>query len=101
MNQINIFRFIDYWIGVPLCFLLTAFYYLRKLWSHFFIRPCLEPKKILIIKLAELGAIVYAYPLFKKINEDYPRAKIYVITFHKNREILELFDESIKIEQLI
>ena len=101
MGIIDLFRSIDFWVGIPLCLLLSPVAYLHRSWLRFFTRHPLDPKNILVIKLAELGAVVQAYPFFKKIEEDYPQAKVYVLTFAKNREIFELFDGFLKIEEVI
>lgn len=72
MGIIDLFRCIDFWVGIPLCLLLSPVAYLRRWWLRFFARSPAVPKKILVIKLAELGAVVQAYPFFKKIEEEYP-----------------------------
>ncbi len=101
MGIIDLFRCIDFWVGIPLCLLLSPIAYLRRWWLRLFARGPVVPKKILVIKLAELGAVVQAYPFFKKIEEDYPQAKVYVLTFAKNMEIFELFDGFLKDKEVI
>ncbi len=82
-------RFIDRWIGIPLC----AFFHFLSLFSRLFPfgskkkKTC---KKILFIKLSELGSIILAYPLLKKIKEEYPKAKLFFLTFKVNRPVFEV-----------
>lgn len=97
---IALLRLIDFWVGVPLCFVLT---YMRRgyRWvTRLIIRP--RPvKKILVIKLAELGAIVLAYPFFKELGKNYPDAEIYALTFKKNEGVFTLLDNAVSFERII
>lgn len=99
MKTFDLFRAIDRWVGIPLCAFFSLFAPLKWLWIRVF--PPRPFKKILIIKLIEIGAVVHAYPFLKKIQEDYPAAEIYILTFSKNREIFNLFSRSLKIKEII
>ena len=96
----NVLRWIDLWMGVLLCALLTPVHYLRQ-WSGLCIHRSSTPKRILIIKLVELGAVIHAYPFLKKLRKDHPHAKIYILTFSKSKEIFQLLDEFLKIEETL
>jgi len=101
MKTIDLFRFIDRWVGTPLCLLFSLLTPLQRWWLRVFPRNPSHPPKILVIKLVEIGAVVHAYPFFKKIREEFPSAEIYVLTFKKNLEIFELFKDSINTKQII
>ena len=78
-------RRIDYYVGTIICFIFSIYYKLFKKQS----RP-LEPKRILIILLSEMGALVLGYPMFHRLKEQYPDASLHVMLFEKNREVVEL-----------
>lgn len=90
--NIEIMRYVDYWLGVPLCFLFSSLNYILKI-------ICLGtkrenvPQKILFIKLSELGTIILAYPLLKRVKEQYLTAELFFVTFEKNRSIFTLLGE--------
>lgn len=85
--NINFQRTVDRCVGIPLCGLLS-------LWQRF--RPVPTPRQhvraVLVILLSEMGSLVLAYPMFRKIKEKYPDASLYVMVFEKNRELLELLN---------
>lgn len=87
--KIEMMRRIDYWLGLPICFLLSGFNFLAKVFSFRAKRKNL-PSKILFIKLSELGAIALAYPLFMRIKEECPSAELFFVTFEKSRDIFKL-----------
>jgi ADP-heptose:LPS heptosyltransferase len=51
-----------------------------------------EPSRILIILLSEMGSLVLAQPMFRRIREKYPDASVHVLLFEKNREILDIME---------
>lgn len=87
--NIEIMRLLDYWLGVPLCFLFSIFEGVAKI-----VNPRKKTgnsaRKILFIKLSELGAIILAHPLLKKVKDTYPDAELFFVTFEKNRGVFEL-----------
>lgn len=89
--QIELMRQVDYYLGVPLCFLLSGANYLARLFS-FQRNKTVCPRKILLIKLSEMGGIILAYPLIKKMQEEFPRAEIHFLTFQKNKPLFELWE---------
>lgn len=52
-----------------------------------------RPKKILVILLSEMGSLVLARPMFRRIREKYPEAEVFVLLFARNREVLDLLGE--------
>jgi ADP-heptose:LPS heptosyltransferase len=78
-------RIIDRYLGTVICKIFSLFY-------RFFPKES-EPgeiKKILIILLSEMGALVLAYPMFRRLQEKFPDAELHVMLFEKNREVAEL-----------
>jgi lipopolysaccharide heptosyltransferase II len=78
-------RFIDRYAGTLICRILSVYYRLFKKEP-----AAVEPQKILIILLSEMGALVLAHPMFQRLKEKYPRAELYVMLFEKNREVVDL-----------
>ena len=101
METYDLFRAIDRWIGVPFCIIFSALMPFKRLWIHLFHKKSSVPQRILVIKLVEIGAVIHAYPFFKKIEEEFPSAEIYILTFAKNLEVFELFKESTHIKKII
>lgn len=91
--KINRARKIDFLVGMPLCFLLSAIENTQK---SFFYRPKpltkISPKKIILLELSEMGSAILAYPLIEKVKEKYPSAEIYFWIFKENSEVIGLFN---------
>ncbi|MDD5059984.1 MAG: glycosyltransferase family 9 protein [Candidatus Omnitrophica bacterium] len=89
--NIKIMRYIDYWLGSPLCFLLSGYnWFLKKI--SFPGKKDRVPERILFIKLSEMGAIILAYPLLRFIKKQYPCSELFFLTFKDNRDIFKLLD---------
>lgn len=84
-------RKLDFWLGIPVCALVSFFVCCRA-----FIRrekkETRSVKRVLFIKLSELGAIILSYPLIKAIKTDFPSAELFFVTFHKNKGVFKLLD---------
>lgn len=78
-------RAADRFIGVPICAVLSAVHRL-------FGRPQVlgRPRSILVILLSEMGSLVLAEAMFSRLRSRYPEARIHVLLFAKNREVLDL-----------
>ena len=83
--KVNTQRLIDRYLGTIICRIFSVYYRFRKKES----KP-VEIKKILIILLSEMGALVLAYPMFQRLKEKFPDATLHVMLFEKNREVAEL-----------
>ena len=83
--NVNTQRLIDRYVGTIICRIFSLFY-------RFFPNESKpgEIKKILVILLSEMGALVLAYPMFRRLKEKFPDAVLNVIVFEKNREVAEL-----------
>lgn len=80
-------RYIDRYIGVPICKLLSG---VNRIISN---EPDgIPPRHILVILLSEMGSLVLAHPMFMRLKAQYPDATLHVLMFAKNREVLDLLD---------
>jgi len=89
--NVNLMRAIDYWLGIPLVFLLTVVYRLQRL-IGLARSPAGRPRNILFIQLAEMGTMVVAYPSLKKARELYPDATLHFLCFTQIRPSVEMLD---------
>jgi ADP-heptose:LPS heptosyltransferase len=78
---------VDRWLGIPLCFVLT---YLRGLLGRSTPPASAPLRNILVVKLAEQGSTVLAYPALRRAVELVGRDNVYFITFEDNRFILDV-----------
>lgn len=87
MNE-NTSRRLDLLVGIPLCWLLTQWLRLKRLFRS---RPLdSPPRKILFIKLAEMGAIVLTMPAFEAARRKVGRENLYCLMLAGNRDIHDL-----------
>lgn len=83
-------RFIDYWLGIPLCFLIWLWH---KTIGQCLFRPSLKsPKKMLFIELSEMGSTILAYPALVRAQREFNGAEIYFLIFKKNVASVELLN---------
>ena len=82
--KLQTMRFVDYWIGIPLCFLATQ-------WLRLFgqSRGPDKPERILFIELSEMGSTVLANPAVRKARRELD-AEIFFLIFECNAESLRL-----------
>lgn len=87
--QTRTMRFIDAWVGKPLCWMLTLqnriSMGLRGALTH-----AAPPQKILFVKLEEQGALVVAVPAIRRAAAMVGSENLYFVTFDENRRILDL-----------
>ena len=85
-------RFIDRWAGIPLCFVTGLWSWIiniRKAKSDNYLNQD-SPEIIIFIGLAEIGALVVAYPAIKEAREKYPNSRVCFITAPVGLETLQL-----------
>lgn len=80
-------RKLDRILGTVICRGLSLFNLRRRLPA-----AAANVNKILIILLSEMGSLVLAYPMFRRIRKLYPNASTHVLLFKKNREMLEILN---------
>lgn len=86
MNQ-DFQRFVDRWVGIPLCAVLSLVLAIRRWFGRAEPAP---PRNILVVLLSEMGSLVLAYPMLLALQKRYPEAKLHALMFAKNREVIEL-----------
>jgi ADP-heptose:LPS heptosyltransferase len=85
--KVDTMRKVDYFVGVPLCFVGTIMKRLSALFTTH--RDDSVPKNILLIELSEMGSTILADPAMQKLKRVL-NANIYFAIFKKNRPSLEL-----------
>lgn len=83
--KVDTMRKIDYYAGVPLCFLLTLWFWLLRL-----VKPVNKttPRKVLLIELSEMGSAILVDPAMRKLQQH--GAELYFLIFRKNAASLNL-----------
>ncbi len=89
--NIHAVRRIDFWVGVPLCFLLTLVDKTLRLFSFKGDGKDI-PNNILFIKPSEMGGIILSLPLLRRIQKDYPEAQMFFLTFESNKGLFDVLD---------
>ncbi|MBI4524221.1 MAG: glycosyltransferase family 9 protein [Deltaproteobacteria bacterium] len=85
-------RRIDYHVGIPVCFLLTAIVKLQRLFNFKSPQPREKPRNVLFIELVEMGSTVIAYPAMRELKRRYPDANLYFLLFKEIEETVELVE---------
>ena len=79
-------QIIDRWIGIPVCFVLSAVEKILRVPKG----KSTQPKKILFVKFAEQGSTVLASSAIRRAIEMVGRDSVYFIVFKENRFILDV-----------
>ncbi len=90
--NINVQRWIDRWVGIPLCAAVSLMDALAKPFrsSRAATQADQKPRAIVVILLSEMGSLVLAHDMFARLKTRYPDAQLHALLFGKNREILDL-----------
>jgi len=84
--KLRTMRAVDYWIGIPLCFLCTQL--VRLLGKP---KGPDKPERLLFIELSEMGSTVIANPAIQKAKDELG-AEIFFLIFERNVDSLRLTD---------
>lgn len=86
--NVDLFRRVDRLVGVPLCFALSVLDRLRPR------RPrgvaTWPPRRILLLKLPEMGSVVLLHPLLERARQRWPECEIWLVTFEESRAVVAL-----------
>ncbi len=82
-------RWLDRWVGIPLCAAVSAFDALKNRGKPAPVEAS-APRAIVVILLSEMGSLVLAHEMFTRLKTRYPEAQLHALLFGKNREILDL-----------
>ena len=87
--NIDVQRWVDRWVGIPLCAAVSAWDAITRSFKP---APQAQsaPRAIVIILLSEMGSLVLAHDMFARLKTRYPNAELHALLFGKNREILDL-----------
>lgn len=88
-RRLGIMRWVDHWVGLPLCFFFGL--------SASLMRAVLPKRKrrisgkgtLAVLKFFGMGTIVAASPLLRAIRKKYPEARLVFVTFESNRILVE------------
>jgi len=87
--KVNFVRFVDYWLGIPICFALSVFHNIRKIFIPARVKE-FKPKKIMFLELSEMGSAILAYSAMRRAKEMYPAAELYFWIFRKNQDSVHM-----------
>jgi ADP-heptose:LPS heptosyltransferase len=87
-------RRIDYWLGIPICFGLTAISRVAAVLFPPRRTEPLPPENVLFIELAEMGSTVLACPAIHRLRASYPDCRVFFLLFKH-------IDESVKVLDVI
>jgi ADP-heptose:LPS heptosyltransferase len=84
--SIDTMRWVDRFLGIPLCWIATGWVFL----SDFFSRRKVQTRRVLFIELSEMGSVILADPAiqFAKSKD----ADVFFLIFSKNRGSLNLLE---------
>jgi len=85
--KVDTMRRIDYYAGVPLCFIGSLLHYLGTVLRK---KACPPPRNILFIELSEMGSAILVDPAMRKIKRMLPAANLHFAIFKKNKPSLDL-----------
>lgn len=90
----NRMRWLDYWVGRPLCWALTMWSRVMGLWRGGSRRSTSgePPRNILIIELAEMGSTVVAYPALQHLRARHPECRLFFLVFTALRDSVKVLD---------
>ena len=85
-------RLIDRWVGIPLCFFASLWPWKKtQAGSTSPLSTNIPPPDtIVFIGIAEIGALMVAYPAFQEASRKYPKSRICFITAPAGLEALKL-----------
>jgi ADP-heptose:LPS heptosyltransferase len=86
--KIDTMRKVDYFAGVPFCFLATLLIRLASLFTR---RPFQNSRRVLFIELSEMGSAILADPAMRKIRRA-TNAELYFLIFKSNAASLRLLN---------
>ena len=84
--KLQTMRAVDFWVGIPLCFLVTG---LVRLFGS--TKGPETPRRVLFIELSEMGSTIVANPAMQKAKDELD-AEIFFLIFQRNADSLRLLD---------
>lgn len=84
MSNFNFIKSMDTYIGIPLIFILSVFKFKKKDLPK-------KPKKILLIRLGNIGDAILTIPAIRELKRNFPKSKIFLLTSPKTAGIYTNF----------
>lgn len=84
--NVDLMRKVDYYAGVPLCFLATFIVKLSQMFSQ-----AGKPKRVLLVELSEMGSAILVDPAMQKLKNT-ASAELFFVIFDKNKPSLKLLN---------
>ncbi len=84
--NVDLMRKVDYYAGVPLCFLATFIVNLSNIFSH-----TGKPTRVLLVELSEMGSAIIVDPAMQKLK-NVAGAELFFVIFDKNKPSLKLLN---------
>jgi ADP-heptose:LPS heptosyltransferase len=85
--NVDLVRKIDFWMGIPACWLLTVARFLLRPFNK---KSFQSPKKFLFMELSEMGSAILAYPTMQALKKRFPEAELFFLIFQKNRASVDI-----------
>ena len=79
---------VDFWAGIPLTALLSAFERVAAVFRG--PRPAAQPERVLLIELSEMGSAMLAYSAIAELQSRLGRDAVFFLIFQSNRESVSL-----------
>ncbi len=91
-RRLALMRWVDHWIGLPMCFVLGLFATIaRKLgWRRS--RQITGRRPLAVFKFFGMGSIAGIVPLLHALRRRYPNAPLVFFTFQNNEQLVRLLD---------
>jgi len=89
MTSIKAIRWLDHWIGIPICFVLTV---IRRLSDISKRKPLPAVRAIVFVKFVEQGSTVLACSAIRRAIDLVGRNNVYFLVFQENRFILDVME---------
>ena len=84
--HVDTMRAVDYWVGIPLCFLGSM---VKKITRFLPEQKSPKPSNILLVELSEMGSTILVDPAMQKLKRDL-NANLHFVIFKKNKPSLDL-----------
>lgn len=84
--HVNTMRNVDYWMGIPLCFLGSMIHKMAKIVPS---KLSATPSNILLIELSEMGSTILVDPAMQKLKREF-NANLHFVIFKKNKPSLDI-----------
>jgi len=85
-------RWIDHWVGLPLCFMLGLFVTAIRKMGVRRSRTISGHRSLAVFKFFGLGSIIEATPLLRALRQQYPQARLVFVTFKENEQLVRKLD---------